>query len=182
MNRRNFLKLFGIGLLPVPALAVPTVETPLETVDESVEGDWADWMTLKHGGDYRIQIDNQFVCCLSDQTAEDIEEHHQFQHRILGYGELYDGREHSDVALLVSKESIIYVTPVDGTALCFRPLWCPVEKRFKTVHIKQERFHDRYLSDDGGAVYCEVNYTKLFAYDEDGQPIQDADYPKRNEE
>ena len=161
MKRRNFLKLLGIGLLPMPALAAaspaPTVEPTVETV-EHIKGDSADWMILETPPwlGYTVEIDNQDVQCLGNETAEDVKQHTKWcRDNNIG--------DSDNQFLLVSKKSMVYVASPDGQAVWFRPQWNTVEERFETVVIKTETVHDRFLSEDGAALLGESKATTMSA-------------------
>ena len=160
MNRRNFLKLLGLTALPIPALAAPTVEPTVETV----EGDSADWMILEtpNHQTYNVEIDNMHVQCLKDETAEDTKQHIKWCQTM--------GIHTDSEFLLVSRKSMVYVTAPSGQRVWFHPQWDAVGERFETVVIEMETYRDIFMSEDDTTILERKSIT-MTARNTDGKLI-----------
>lgn len=165
MNRRNFLKLFGLLVVPTSALATvkpDTVETTVPTVE--LEADNADWMILEtpNRQTYNVEIDNMHVQCLKDETAEDTKQHIKWCKTV--------GIHTDSEFLLVSKKSMVYVTAPSGQRVWFHPQWDTVGERFETVVIEIETCHDIFMSEDDTTI-LESKVTTMTARNTDGKLI-----------
>lgn len=157
MNRRNFLKLLGLTVLPIPALAATVPETVYTgTPDEMKWTDNSDWLILEtpYNGLHRVEVDNEGV----DGQYSYVARNHDAVY--------YDHGKGTSQFLKVTEQSRIIVTAPSGQVVWFSPRWNTVYNRFETVVIKSQKHTDVYSHDDNGTV--EERYTVMTARLADG--------------
>jgi len=110
MNRRNFLKLFGIGLLPIPAFAVPATHHGNLTVIMSTYDSHVILVNGKPSDPYCRRKGHQKEYYRSD----------------LGL---------SYHPMTVSNDDVITVRAINGVEVSFTGHWSKERERFASVYI-----------------------------------------------